>query len=98
MLGPMHNAQQQICRKDEKEKNQSAVMASQSPDLYLTEMLGTLETVESTNKCLQSTEAMVYRRAGQNSSITMWETDKVIQKNNYFKLLLLKVPLQTTES
>lgn len=53
MLGPMHNAQQQICRKDEKEKNRSAVMAIQSPDLYLTEMLGTLETVESTqtNAC-----------------------------------------------
>lgn len=48
MLGPMHNAQQQICRKDEKEKNQSAVMASQSPDLSLNERLGTLETVEST--------------------------------------------------
>lgn len=34
----------------------------------------------------------------QHSSRAFYETDNAIQNNNYFKLLLLKVILQATES
>jgi len=71
--------------------------SSQSPDLKVIEMLW-WDLKRAVHKPMVQTKATLQRRASQNSSITRWETDNIIQKIVPSSNCSLKVVLQAVES